>query len=235
MPRKTKILPVIALAPYFLCQFIFSDMGTFLSPDKFSPKVYSSRTIGQTFFSRFPNLTKIGVFINKEDLGGMGEVTFHLRSSPDSGSDIVNIKIGKKDINDNWRLFRFPPTLDKKACLYFFQFAPIQDSKNRSFYFFLEYSGKNEDDGIRLGITERIFNQGYSGGSSYFDSRPQAWYLVFQTYYACNITGKEAFEGILKRIAADRQFAVFYLLLCFVILSAFIYVNILLNRLRERK
>jgi len=234
MPDKLKkILPMLGLAPLVVSGFIFSDMGTFHTPDKISQKVYSSITIGQTFVPKFSNLTMIGVFINKEDLKGEGKITFHLKPSIDSNSDLVKVEVKNSDICDNWKLFRFPPTSDKNNYLYFFRFAPISDSKNKSFYFFLEYSGRNKDDGIRFGITERLFEQGDSGGRSYFDSKSQKWYLMFQTYCAWTGTGKEAFREILNRFSMDRQFAVFYSILCFLILSALIYVSLLIITIRK--
>ena len=232
MQLNKKSFTMLAIMPIVL-EFIFSDMGTFVKPDGFSPKVYGSHTIGQVFVPDFNNLTKIGVFINKEDLAGDGNIVFHLRSSIDSRSDIVRLEVKNSDIHDNWIRFRFPPTKDRKSYLYFFEFKSIKDSKGKALYFFLESSGRTIEKGVRFGITENIYNQGCSGGESLFDSKSQEWYLLFQTYCAWSGTSADAFSQALDRMSKDKGFFIFYILMCMTLASMIVYTGFLLKKSKK--
>jgi len=233
MRFNKKLLTNFVLAPVFLSQFIFSDLGTFATPDKFSQPILPGHSAGQTFISDFDGLTKIGIFIDREDMACKGKLVFHLKSSISSKTDIVTAEINVSDIYDNWKEFRFPPKSDKKSCLYFFQFEPIPDSGGKHFYFYLEYQSEDKGRGVRFGITENKYDQGYSGGSSYIDGKEQEWHLLFQTYCAWTGTGKDAFRVILKRISMDRQFFTFYLVLCLALFAALIWITIFKNRRKE--
>ena len=233
MRYRTSIFSGFLLMPMMVAQFIFSDLGTFATPDIFSPEISSGHTIGQVFVSDFDGLTKIGVFFNKEDLSLGGRLVFHLRPSIESKADIVTVEVKISDLHDNWKEFRFPPKSDKKSCLYFFQFAPLRDSKGKSYYFYLEYLGGENGRGIRLGITNDRYAQGYSGGCSYIDGGKEDWYLLFQTYCAWTGSGADAFRQTVKRLSADKQFFTVYLLLCLVIVSALAALTILKHTIKK--
>lgn len=230
---KFPILFTLILVSLSTNRFIFSDHGSFALPDEFSPKIYAKHTIGQTFISNFPNLCKVGVFVVKDDLMGTGKIIFHLTSSVDSSKDIVRLEVNTSEVTDNWRLFRFPPTFDRKSYLYFFQFPPISYSEKKNFYFYLESPGTTEESGLRFGITRNKFRQGYSGGVSYLDSVPQEWYLLFQTYCAWQGDVKSVLREIIHRLLMDKQFITIYALICFIIFLALIYTNLKLQRFKK--
>jgi len=130
-------------------------------------EIYHSQTQGQTFVSRKANLSRIDLKLATYGRINSHRLIFHLRENPDSDTDLVTIPIDQARIKDNsYQIFAFPP---------------IKDSKNRSFYFFLESPASHPGDAVTVWATSK---DRYPGGQRYFNGKPTFGDLTFGTFYS---------------------------------------------------
>jgi len=130
-------------------------------------------TIGQTFVARFDGLSGVTLFLKPEEFN-RGDLIFHLRESPEATTDI---RIVLKPIQN----FESPG-------FYKFNFSPLDSSKNRYYYFFLESSQPN-----RISLRAADGNT-YINGALYQNHVPQEAQLFFGLIYDPRLV----FFGLLK-------------------------------------
>lgn len=133
--------------------------------DRAAPLVQGSRTVGQTFLSHYPRLTAIEVLlvVQPRTTQEVSRLTFHLRRSLTSESDIASLTLDTAGLQHNQpQRFVFPP---------------LADSENQSYYFFLEGTPSNHVTVWSNSI------DAYGAGSMVVDGVPQPGDLQFKTYY----------------------------------------------------
>ena len=129
-------------------------------------EIFGENTVGQTFVSREANLNGIEVMLATYDRKNTKLVIFHLRESPQSSVDIFREEIAASDVTDNaWHSFRFPP---------------LEDSKGKSYYFYLESPESRLGNAITAWMSS---TNAYDGGALMRNHQPDEGDLAFRTYY----------------------------------------------------
>ncbi|MBI4744388.1 MAG: YfhO family protein [Actinobacteria bacterium] len=128
-------------------------------------EIFGSNTHGQTFISRYDNLSRIDIKLATYNRKNSYPMIFHLKSSFDS-PDLVTIKVNPEDIkNDSYHIFKF---------------SPIPDSKNKTFYFFLESPNSFPGNGFTVWATPK---DRYKNGVRSLGHKPAFGDLDFATFY----------------------------------------------------
>ncbi|MBI2953458.1 MAG: DUF1616 domain-containing protein [Chloroflexi bacterium] len=129
-----------------------------------------TRVVGQTFVSHQAGLSAVQVLPIIGDAAPLPHneiLTLHLRTSPDDvGPDLRSVGVRVADLRHN-----VPQR---------FEFPPIFDSKDKSFYFFLEIKGISTDGGASVWSSEK---DTYPYGSMYLDGHQTTGDLTFRTFY----------------------------------------------------
>ena len=134
----------------------------------------SANSLGQTFISHSPRLHAIQVrWIVSQDVNearslasSEGSVTLHLRRHPQDARDLASASIPVRAIQpDGYTAFDFPP---------------LQDSQDGSYYFSIDVSAAQVPRGtLSLWASE---GDDYPDGELYVNGRPAPRDLVFRTY-----------------------------------------------------
>jgi hypothetical protein len=125
-------------------------------------EIMSGADIGQTFVPENDGLSGIQVFLSPKE-SGTGEIILHLRSDPQSLSDLTHSSLPIQSI-----------TLPG---YYTFEFLPIQRSRGTYYSFFLEIRGTGS---LNVGSAG---GDVYLNGASYRGDEPQDSQLAFRLRY----------------------------------------------------
>lgn len=174
--------------------------------DTAAGEIRGSITIGQTFTAPHDGLYRIDVLMATYARENSEDVIFHLRSDPESESDLVQISINGREIEDNQ--------------FHSFTFNPIRDSEGKSYYFFFDSPESVTGDAVTVWGTEKNL---YAGGRAFRKHRPSRGNLAFLTYYQPSFMDKVSI--LLDRLAQNKPLfwgdKRFYLLLALLYLSLF--------------
>jgi hypothetical protein len=170
--------------------------------------IFGSKTVGQTFVSRYDELSRIDIALATYARTNTKEVVFHLREHVNSTVDIVKISINASTVIDNSH--------------YTFSFSPIHNSKNRVFYFFLESPNSTPTNCITVWYTP---SDSYpDGGIVSVNVEPKLdGDLIFRTYYWVSFS--DVLSGFAQRIL--ENFAFFFPL--YLLISLLIFFSIKLH------
>ncbi len=137
-------------------------------------EIFGDIIIGQTFIAPFSDLNRIDLNLATYDRLNTKDTIFHLRASP-SSPDIVTIKLNAAEIaNNQYHRFSFPK---------------IQDSKGKSYYFFIESPDSLPGNAITVWYNGDDI---YKEGSAYKNHTPVDGDLTFRAYFGSN--------GLLDRV-----------------------------------
>ena len=167
--------------------------------------------VGQQFTAPFPGLYRIDVMLNPAPTTATQLVTMHLKTDPAAVTDLWASSFRSGDL--------------QAGLPYRAEFAPLRDSKDRTYYFYLESpdSGPGETVTARYSPDAILDNAG-----AYVNDRPVAGNLQFTTHYT--LRTRDKVDLLLSRMAEGRPYwwgtkgfyaglAVVYLLL----LAAFLW------------
>jgi uncharacterized membrane protein len=129
-------------------------------------EIYGKNIAGQTFYSSKPDMNSINVLLATYHRNNTRNITFHLRDSPDSKKDIESFTVNARQIRDN--------------SYYKFEFPPIKNSVNQSYYFFIESPDSSPGDAITIWSSKE---DTYPDGTAYLNSIPVRGDLSFNIYY----------------------------------------------------
>lgn len=148
--------------------------------------LYGSLAMGQTFRSRYPGLYRVDVAMATYARENTQDVIFILRESPTATDDLVTIVVNAREIQDNaWHRF---------------EFAPLADSTDRTFYFFLTSPTSTPDDAVTIyGRT----GDSYQEGQAYLNGQPAGGDLTFLTFYR-EATLADTVDVILTRVTRSK-------------------------------
>lgn len=173
-------------------------------------EIYGSITIGQVFTAPHDGLYRIDMLMATYARENTHDVIFHLRSSPQTESDLAKITINGREIEDN----QFRP----------FIFDPIRDSAGKSYYLFFDSPDSEPGDAITVWGTLKNL---YPEGRPFRKHRAARGDLVFLAYYQPSTLDKV--DILLDRLAAnkplfwgDRRFYLLLALLYMALLSLFV-------------
>ncbi|MBN1977928.1 MAG: hypothetical protein JW918_11040 [Anaerolineae bacterium] len=125
----------------------------------------ADRRFGQTFRASFSGLYRVDVVMATYRRQNEGPITFHLAEGI-KGPELVTITVEAAHIRDN--------------ASQRFVFAPIVDSADREFYFYLEAPEASPGNAITVWQTD--FDS-YPSGCAYVDDQPTDGDLRFVAYY----------------------------------------------------
>lgn len=147
--------------------------------------LHGSLTMGQTFWSCYPGLHRIDVNMATYTRVNTHDVIFYLRKSPTATTDLVTIVVNAREIEDNaWHRF---------------EFAPLADSADRAFYFFLASPASTPDNAVTVyGRT----SDSYKEGRAYLNDQPAGGDLAFLAYYQA--TPLDMIGVMLARMAQSK-------------------------------
>ncbi len=151
-----------------------------------SPQLAGSRTIGQTFVCPCVELNRIAVLPRFSD-APPAALVLHLRASPAEKHDLRTATIQAADLRS-----------DEYA---YFDFAPIPNSADKEFYFYVE-STNVEGDGEAETWLLRTTDDVYAWGNLYIDNRPADGDLAFKA--SCNPSVAGVTTSILRHINDNK-------------------------------
>ncbi len=185
-------------------------------------EIRGSITTGQTFTAPYNGLYRIDVLMATYARENTEDVIFHLRSNRESESDLVQISVNGREIEDNQ--FRS------------FTFNPIRDSGRKSYYFFFDSPESVPGDAVTVWGTEKNL---YAGGQAFRNHRPGQGDLTFLTYYQPGFIDKV--NILFDRLAQNKPLfwgdKRFYLLLALLYFSLFglFWVTVIGHLASEKK
>jgi hypothetical protein len=143
--------------------------------------------VGQQFTAPLPGLYRIDVMMDRAATETEQQVTLHLKSDPSAADDLWSSSIHAGDLEN--------------GTLYPAEFAPMRDSKGRSYYFYLESvnSGPGSAPVVRYSPDATLENAG-----AYVNERPVAGDLQFYTHYT--LRTRDKVDLLLTRLAAGRPY-----------------------------
>ena len=208
---------------------VFEDMLILDTPDS-EIKIYGNHRLAQRYVPRYRNLSKIGFFVFR-DKPKNNDLILHIKSQ---GSDKDLLKLAAKgpELYTKRYPFKLPPLHREEGSMYFFEFEPLEYLQGDELYFYLESPESKEGDAITIGGWKNIFDRGNAGGESFYDGVPWDKQLAFESYYRMNGNLSDTFKDVFKRVIRDREFIIFYLILCISLLSGIIFINFKLRYAR---
>lgn len=106
-----------------------------------------SAEVGQTFVAEYAGLSRVEILLATYARRNTGTLVFHLRDAEDAAEDLVTLTIGVAKVEDN--------------AYHTFEFPPISDSADRTFYFYLEAPKAKPGNAITVwGATEDAYPDG---------------------------------------------------------------------------
>ena len=129
-------------------------------------EIRGSRTVGQTFVAHEDGLSRIDVLLATYARKNAYPVIFRLKKSPNVTDDIATITFSAARVKDN--AFRQ------------FTFAPIPDSKDKSYFFIIESLESVPGNAITIWHDP---GDAYDEGAMYVDGQTMAGDLAFRTYH----------------------------------------------------
>jgi hypothetical protein len=128
-------------------------------------EIHGFRTVGQTFVAHENGLSRVDVLLATYMRKNTHPVTFRLKQSPDA-TDIATITINAARVKDN--------------AFHQFKFAPIADSKGKSYFFVLESPQSVPGNAITIWHSP---DDVYDEGAMIVDGQATQGDLAFRTYY----------------------------------------------------
>jgi hypothetical protein len=103
--------------------------------------------VGQTFVAQHAGLSRVEVRLATYGRRNTGSLVFHLRSTTDTSADIITRTLAAEAVENNtYQAFEFPP---------------VRDSEQRSFYFYLEAPQAEPGDAITVwGVKKDAYPEG---------------------------------------------------------------------------
>jgi len=128
--------------------------------------IHGEKRVGQSFLSRQRNLYRIDLLMATRQQENSGQLILHLRDGPNSSEDLATASVDVSNVMDeNWQAFIF---------------APILNSQDRQFYFYLEAPEALADNAVSVWMST---SDVYADGTAYSDHQPIQGDLAFRSFY----------------------------------------------------
>jgi hypothetical protein len=155
--------------------------------DERSAEVAGDTQIGQRFTAPFPGLYRIEVALDPSAVHGAHQLTFHLETDLSVAEDYWTETFSTKDVQD--------------GTPYYFEFPPIHNSAEQTYYFYLESASSTSGDAIAIRYSSDAI---LDGASALVNGQPVKGSLQFHTYY--NPRTWDKIDLLLTRIAESRPY-----------------------------
>lgn len=159
--------------------------------------LHQGQTIGQSFVGSADNLSGIKLFTRNPNLANREPITLHLKENPTADKDLASVAFSGANVGWDYALR--------------IQFAPIADSKGKSFYFFLESPTTEASQAIEFGYNQ---NNNYKNGEAFVNEKATGGDLFFITFYKTNLGDfvASSINNLFLRASRDQGFFVVYFL-----------------------
>lgn len=182
-------------------------------------EIKDTMKVGQTFVADYDNLDRIDVLFATYARQNTHEIIFHLRENS-TYKDITTIKINANDIQDN--------------VMHSFRFDPINDSKGKQYYFFIESPSSIDGNAVTVRIQK---NSNYNQGELVLNDSFTTGDIIFKPYFKTNL--KEYTDILLARILLNKPSffseSFVYVIVAFYLFFMFILMIFLFQLLRKSK
>lgn len=155
--------------------------------DERSAEVAGDTQIGQRFTAPFPGLYRIEVALDPSAVRGAHQLTFHLRTDPSVAEDYWTETLSTKDVQD--------------GTPYYFEFPPIHNSAEQTYYFYLESASSTSGDAIAVRYSSDAI---LDGATALVNGQWVKGNLQFRTYYKPGTWDK--IDLLLTRMAEGRPY-----------------------------
>lgn len=180
-------------------------------------EIYGSTTVGQTFASRQSNLSVIEIIMATYMRINTHDVIFHLRASPSSPIDIATIKVNAAKIADNqYHRFSFPP---------------IPDSKDKTYYFFIESPDSAPGNAITIWYSTKDV---YKDGSAFVNHKAVEGDLAFKTYYTSDYKISNVISYFIDKMQHDKPFFIVYFSLMAILIFLLVKLPLSGRKLKKK-
>ena len=190
MKKLWIIIPFLIILTIFCINFSIQDINQD-NHDKPIGEIRKGNVVGQTFISNYNGLCAVDVCLATYIRTNTEDIIFHLRPDPKSKEDIITIVVNARNIEDN-KYHRF-------------NFNPIENSKGKSYYFFIESPKSVPGNAITAWYNTK---DAYGNGSAYINHEEIEGDIQFKTYYETDFFDVVAY--FCGRASRDKPFFVFY-------------------------
>ncbi|HYP42177.1 MAG TPA: hypothetical protein VEX13_17605, partial [Chloroflexia bacterium] len=169
------LIPLIVVACVLLASYTALANRRFERINGLPGELLPGQTIGQSFVSRYPNLSGVELRIGTYRQGGgpaNATLVLHLRASPTPGPDlaVATLQRGVPLDENPWYTFSFPP---------------IPDSQDKPFYIEVESPDAEPARALTLFWWRHVAGgDPYAYGTAYQDGQPQEADLTFGLRYS---------------------------------------------------
>lgn len=171
-------------------------------------ELVNGQVYGQTFVAVQDNIYRIDLGTATYARTNTANVTFRLRTDPDSVTDLRTVTCRGQDIaNDR-------PTS--------FIFDPIADAQGKSYYFLIESSEAVPGNAITLYAQEADL---YLSGSAYRNGQPVPGDLVFTVYTQKMYTFSDLVGDFWTRLTRDKTFLIPYAVFLLLTVVGLVYTG----------
>lgn|GEM_PF-2196665 len=169
------LVPVAAIVLVLLSSYVTLSARRYPAANAVVGEMLAGQTVGQTFVSRYPNLSGVELQIGtyREGSGpAKASLVLHLRAAPTPGPDLATARLASgQALGENpWYLFSFPP---------------IPDSQDRTFYIEVESPDGQPGSALTLFQWKPVAQSDpYPQGTAYSNGKPQRGDLAFGLRYS---------------------------------------------------
>jgi hypothetical protein len=156
-------------------------------------ELVGGETFGQSFVCTREDLYRIDLGTATYGRTNSASVVFHLKSSPEAGTDIVSITLPGPEIQNE--------------CPTSIEFPPLTDSQGKSFFFYIESPEGTPGDAITVYANAQ---DQYADGSAYRNGQAVSGDLAFTAYSCETFTLSGMLHDFLLRAARDVSFFLCY-------------------------
>ena len=209
--QNKELIPIlcagILLVIIVLSVFSFNSHVPFISQIKSDVpvgEIYGEKKVGQTFFCEKDEMDRIDVLLATYARINSGKITFHLREK----SGTIDVRTVTVDAN-----------YIKDTRYHQFIFAPIENSKNKSYEFYIESPDSSPWNAITIWYTSE---NSYDSGNATINHIPINGDLNFKVFYKFDTS--QFISSFFWRLSHDIPFLIVYLLMICGLIMTILFV-----------
>jgi hypothetical protein len=150
-------------------------------------EVAGDARVGQQFVAPYPGLYRISLALDRAASASAQPVSFHLKSDVAAGEDLWTATFSTGDVQGNTP--------------YVFEFEPLRDPSDRSYYFYLSSPDSTPGEAIAARYNPDAMLE---GATAVLDGEPVTGNLQFHTFYA--LRTRDRVDLLLTRLAQGRPY-----------------------------
>jgi glycosyltransferase involved in cell wall biosynthesis len=150
-----------------------ANIGLSDAPVQMMGELTGRRSLGQSFVARHDNLCRVDVLVSTYGRRNTRDVVFHLKTSPEAEDDLARVRVNASQF------------LDREYVS--FVFNPLPESKEKSFYFYMDSPESVPGDAITAWAYSQVELPEFT---LYRNHRKQKGQLIFGLFYVDDQVGE---------------------------------------------